>query len=108
MRLREVLKALVAREGLRNANLELADRKNLASLLERIAQYVGDDFPGGTDWDPAEHAELCAWLVARMRDDFDAFRSGYKRLLAKGIEPAFCKAVYKRWPPDPDVFGPLE
>jgi len=99
-----VLLALAARERLRDEKLDEADRRRLSALLDRVAHDVGEHGPWLQPWDPASYADLCRWLVARMRDDHDAFRAGYKQLLAGGIEPAFCKAVYERWPPNADVF----
>ena len=104
LRLRVVLLALAARERLRDETLDEADRRLLASLLDRVAHNVGKNGPWQQNWEPASYAELCRWLVARMRDDHDAFRAGYRQLLAAGIEPAFCKAIHERWPPNPNVF----
>ncbi len=103
-RLRTVLMALAARERLRDEVLDGADRRLLSSLFDRIAHAGGNDGEWMQAWDPASYAELYRWLVDRLRDDHHAFRTGYRHLLAGGIEPAFCKAVYERWPPNAGVF----
>lgn len=102
--MRAVLLTLEARGRLRDRKLDSEERELLASLCERAAHEYGEEGPIEDVWSSPEHAQLYRWLVARMRDDFVAFRTGYESLLAKQIEPAFCRLIYERWPPEPQVF----
>jgi len=103
-RFRPVLEALEARGRLRDRQLDVEQRELLGSLCERIAYEYGEDGPEGDHWTSPEHVQLYRWLVARLRDDFDEFRRGYESLLAKDIEPEFCRVIYERWPPEPQAF----
>lgn len=103
-RIRSVLLALAARQRLRDEELDETDRRLLSSLLDWVAHPGDDEGPFEHEWDPPSYAELHRWLVARMRDDYDAFREGYKALVSKGVEPEFCKDIYERWPPNASVF----
>ncbi|MEM8884494.1 MAG: hypothetical protein AAGD14_10515 [Planctomycetota bacterium] len=99
-----ILRTLGARGRVRDRDLTVEERKLFASLCNRVEYEYGERGPYASLWDQPEHVEIYRWLVARMRDEFDAFEDGYKSLLARNLEPEFCRVVYEMWPPRPEVF----
>lgn len=74
-RLHPALRALEARGRLRDRELDAEERELLGSLCRRVAREYGDEGPFAGLWDSPRHARLYRWVVARLLDDFDEFRS---------------------------------